>query len=405
MAVLNTIKNNFFGICIPLGYYFGLLPNIFTKRSKSFRTFYKLYIGFMISLGIFCHWTELYKLYQIITNDNFIFDEAIRNYIITAYHFTTMIKCYFLKGKLSRKIFAKILQYEQKINASENAEIILVYNKSVAAVRKTTALYFMGIILVVITYIPAPLYRDPYIIIRGNETIEIKQMPLSSWTPFDESVNYWPAFVWTSFAGTYLSVFFVTTDLTCFSFVMFGICQIMILKHFIVNFHRYTHIMQKEHRLEKNESIKMLQRECIKMHQGIILYGSELNTRFKNIMFLDFVPSSLQIAGMIFQIMTNLSIIQCVLLAQMTCTLIARMFIYCKCAHDLAEQSTSIALAWYEIDWSEFPSDVRKNIIMCIQRSQHPIKLTIGNFQDVTLSTFLMILKGTYTYIMVLQTV
>lgn len=83
---------------MPLAYYFGMLPDILEIQSKTFRIAYKVYVALVYLLATFCHLSQLIKLYQILTDENFIFDELIRNYIITSYHFTALIKCLFLRG-------------------------------------------------------------------------------------------------------------------------------------------------------------------------------------------------------------------------------------------------------------------------------------------------------------------
>nr|QXE93247.1 odorant receptor 21 [Eucryptorrhynchus brandti] len=404
MGVLNSIQNNFFGVCMPLAYYFCMLPSdILEDRSKRFRLFYDVYAGAIYMMALFCHLGELIKLYQILADENFIFDELIRNYIITLYHVNALIKCIFLRGKVGSRIYRTIIEYENKIYQSQNESVISIYKLTLSSIRNTKRYYLAGMVLVVVFYIAAPAFRDPYYIQKGNETIIVPQVPLSSWTLVDD--NYWYAFVWTSAAGTYLTIFFVTTDLICYSFIAFGSCQLDILQYYINNFHEYSQEIMDQTGCTKTESFRMLQREYLMMHQDIISYVKALNGSLKKIMMLDFLPSSIQLAGIIFQMMTNLSIIQCTLLGHFTCTLIARMFIYCNSADNLAVQSQNIATAWYQIDWTELPYDVRRNIILCIARSQKPLTITIGDFQAISLGTFLVILKGTYSYMMLLTTV
>nr|QXE93202.1 odorant receptor 21 [Eucryptorrhynchus scrobiculatus] len=404
MGVLNSIKNDFFGVCMPLAYYFCMLPSdVLENRNERFRLFYDVYAGAIYMIAIFCHASQLVKLYQILADENFIFDELIRNYIITLYHFNALIKCIFLRGKVSSRIYRTIIEYENKIYQSQNESLISIYKLTLSSTRNTKRYYLAGIVLVVVFYIAAPAFRDPYYIQRENETIIVPQVPLSSWTLVDD--KYWYAFAWTSAAGTYLSIFFVTTDLICYSFIAFSTCQLDILQYYINNFHEHSQEIMDQTGCTKTESFRIFQRECLKTHQDIISYVKALNGSLKKIMMLDFLPSSIQLAGIIFQMMTNLSVIQCTLLGHFVCTLIARIFIYCNSADNLAAQSQNIATAWYQIDWTELPYDVRKNIVLCIARSQKPLTITIGDFQAISLGTFLVILKGTYSYMMLLTTV
>ncbi|CAG9762841.1 unnamed protein product [Ceutorhynchus assimilis] len=382
-----------------LAHYFAMLPDILGNKGL----FYSIYTVVIYLLALFCNLSELIKLYQIITADIFIFDELIRNFVITGLHFTSLLKCLFLRSKLGGRIFKKIINYEKQVYESGNKQIVAIYEQVLSSMRRTRNYYAVGILVVVVFYIAAPSFRDPYYIQKGNRTIVVQQMPLSSWTPLEE--NYWFSYIWTSSAGAYLTIFFVTTDLTCYSFIMFGVCQINILNHFISNFYQYSKDIEINQECTQEESFRILQRELIMMHQEAITYIKELNSALKNIMFLDFVPSSIQLAGIIFQLMTNLNIIQCILLGEFILTLIARIFIYCNNAHMLSVQSQKVASTWYNIPWNELPEDVRRDMVFCIMRAQKPLCITIGALGPISLTTFLAILKGTYSYMMLLMTI
>ncbi|XP_050303357.1 odorant receptor 13a-like [Anthonomus grandis grandis] len=362
----------------------------------------RVYTGIIYLLAILCFLSEVFKLYQLLAAENMIVEEVIRNYTITSIHFAALVKCLFVRGQVSGEFFKKILRYEEQIYASQNDQVISIYEKVLLANQNLKSYYLAGIVLTVIFYITAPALRDPYYVEYGNTTVIIPQLPLSSWTPFDNS--YWIAFVWTSCVGAYLSIFFVTTDLTCYSFILFAICQTKILHHYISNFFWYAKNVRAKLMCSEVESYRVMQKECIIIHQEIINYVKRLNDSIKYIMILDFLPSSIQLAGLTFQIITNLNVIQCILLGQFISTLVARVYIYCNTAHDLFLESQRISYAWYEIDWTVLPSDVRINMMFSIMRAQKPLRITIGDFQKISLETFLVILKGTYSYMMLLLT-
>ncbi|CAG9772158.1 unnamed protein product [Ceutorhynchus assimilis] len=189
------------------------------------------------------------------------------------------------------------------------------------------------------------------------------------------------------------------------SYIMFAICQINILDYFISNFYKYSNIIKQEQNCTEDESYRILQRELIIMHQEVISYVKDLNGALKYIMLMDLVPSSVQLAGILFQMMTNLSVIQCILLGHFILTLIARIFIYCNSANTLVVKSEAIATSWYNMDWTKLPTDMRRNVALCILRAQRPLYISIGDMGKISLNTFLAILKGTYSYMMLLTTI
>nr|QXE93246.1 odorant receptor 20 [Eucryptorrhynchus brandti] len=331
-----------------------------------------------------------------------IWDEIIRNYTITSFHFFALIKCFFLRGKIVDKIFKKIIKYEKEVYKSDNQDLKSLYNSGLVSVRNTRTYHLGGIVLVIIFYIISSALEDSYYVQKGNETVIVPRLPLSSWTPWDDSSML--SFAGTSLTGTYLCVFFVTADMTSYSLVLFGICQIKILRHYISHFARYSKEIQRATGHSKWHSCRLHQRKCLIIHQEIVSYVTDLNSVLKSVMLLDFVPSSVQLAGVIYQMMLNFNIIQGILVGQFVCTLIARIFVFCNSANELCVHSLTIADAWYEIDWTDLPPDVKRNILISIAKSQRPLCIGIGNFQDISLETFLVILKGAYSYMMLLTT-
>uniref|UniRef100_M3TZ13 Odorant receptor 33 n=1 Tax=Ips typographus TaxID=55986 RepID=M3TZ13_IPSTY len=122
-------------------------------------------------------------------------------------------------------------------------------------------------------------------------------------------------------------------------------------------------------------------------------------------MLIDIVPGSIQIACSLFQMVKNLNLVQCIILCEFTLTLIFRIFMFTSTIHNMADLSQKIGSAWYNMDWIELPRDVRNNLMFCIMRSQRPLWITLGDIDTISMGSFLAVLKGAYSYLMVLLTV
>lgn len=72
--------------------------------------------------------------------------------------------------------------------------------------------------------------------------------------------------------------------------------------------------------------------------------------------------------------------------------LMARVLVYCYLASQLSAQSQQIGTAWFQLDWKEIPIELRKNIFFCIMRTQKPLVITLGDFGNITLMSFLMVI-------------
>lgn len=68
--------------------------------------------------------------------------------------------------------------------------------------------------------------------------------------------------------------------------------------------------------------------------------------------------------------------------------LMSRVMAYCYLANQISVQSQKIGSAWFQMDWSDFPNEMKKMISFCIMRAQKPLVITLGNFGNITLMTF-----------------
>lgn len=72
--------------------------------------------------------------------------------------------------------------------------------------------------------------------------------------------------------------------------------------------------------------------------------------------------------------------------------LMARVLVYCFLASQLSAQSQRIGTAWFQLDWKEIPMELKRNMVFCIMRSQKPLVMTLGDFGNITLMSFLMVI-------------
>lgn len=69
-----------------------------------------------------------------------------------------------------------------------------------------------------------------------------------------------------------------------------------------------------------------------------------------------------------------------------------QLFIVCSVGNELIYQSTKVADAAVECGYHlKFDKQVRHGIIMMVQRSQKPIKLTALGFTDLSYRSFIMV--------------
>nr|QBB72988.1 odorant receptor [Protaetia brevitarsis] len=77
--------------------------------------------------------------------------------------------------------------------------------------------------------------------------------------------------------------------------------------------------------------------------------------------------------------------------------------LYCYWGNEVTLQAANVAKAVAEADWLEAPKSVRKAIILVTARSQKPLYMTAGKFVNLSIDTLVRIIKGSFSYFMVLR--
>ncbi|KAF7285663.1 hypothetical protein GWI33_010242 [Rhynchophorus ferrugineus] len=404
MTMLNCPKLNLFGRCVELFCLMGIMPDLPDGSNKS-GWLYKIFSFLMYYSGCLFNMFEFVNLLQIfLSKKEGTLEMAITNYMLASLHLTGLLKCALSKGKIGAKYMQKVINFERKVYVSENKELITIYENNSKDFRKTAAGYFIGVFMVIVCYGSSSLIRSKQYVMIANITYETNQVPLQIWSPFNQYTQFILTYLWCLLIGAQLAFFFVAGDLVCFGYSIFALCRLKILKYFIMSFFEKAKEIRHQLNCDETESYRILQRECIIMHQEIISFVDSLNSHIKYIMLMDFLPGSIQLAALLYQLINNLNMIQMVLIGEFLLTLTVRFFIYCLNANKINEQSQMIGTVWYQIDWTVLPEDLKKNIFICVNRTQKPLSISMGDFQDISLVTFVSIMKGAYTYMMFLTT-
>nr|WCC57423.1 odorant receptor 26 [Papilio glaucus] len=144
-------------------------------------------------------------------------------------------------------------------------------------------------------------------------------------------------------------------------------------------------------------------------HTLICLYGGGvMNTKLFNsllspVMFLYVVMCSSMLCFSAYQLTTATNTTQKLLMAEYLIFGIMQLFLFCWHSNDVTVKSENVMLGPYESEWWTASPTQRKNIIILAGQLSRVHTLTAGPFTDLTLSTFVTILKGAYSYYTLLR--
>ncbi|XP_050307514.1 odorant receptor 4-like [Anthonomus grandis grandis] len=197
----------------------------------------------------------------------------------------------------------------------------------------------------------------------------------------------------------------ITSCFICFGFL--GVTMVLI--------GLFIHIIAQSHNLnkklviafdEKNED-KMEENlmTCIGYHRAIISYAERVFDVFK-LLILVHISITSMIFGLILFFILKLESYADKLryMAHLTGWLVL-LFITCFYGQCITDKSAFTANAAYSSAWYKAPIRLQKSLQLIILRSQRPLALKSETFGVISLVTFLMVVKGAYSFFTVMITV
>ncbi|XP_063363809.1 odorant receptor Or2-like isoform X2 [Cydia amplana] len=120
-------------------------------------------------------------------------------------------------------------------------------------------------------------------------------------------------------------------------------------------------------------------------------------------MFCYVVMCSLMICASAFQLTSATNTTQKLLMAEYLIFAIAQLFMFCWHSNDVIHKSEAVMIGPYESDWWAANHKQRNNVQILQGQMKIVHIYTAGPFTNLTLSTFLAILKGAYSYYTILR--
>ncbi|XP_063531927.1 odorant receptor 49b-like isoform X2 [Cydia strobilella] len=115
-------------------------------------------------------------------------------------------------------------------------------------------------------------------------------------------------------------------------------------------------------------------------------------------MFCYVVMCSLMICATAVQLTSATSTTQKLLMAEYLIFGIAQLFMFCWHSNDVIYKNQAVLMGPYESDWWAANLQQRKNVLILQGQMRMVHIYTAGPFTNLTLSTFIAILKGAYSF-------
>ncbi|XP_053674372.1 odorant receptor 4-like [Anopheles nili] len=228
----------------------------------------------------------------------------------------------------------------------------------------------------------------------------IRLLAFNIWWPFDALAGakfFWfvyPLYVVIGFSGIIIHMAF-----DC----LFCILAAHLCMHFRILKHNVDLMVQGMHQKGCSQNMSRLQ-DAIITHQDLIGCSVFMQDVFGNMLFINFLGSSIIICIQAFMIttVTGYTLVKFGLF--MLCFLI-ELLMLCVYGEDIVQSSEDVANAVYGCRWYEESKPFKRSILQILHRSQDPVILTAWKIWPIQMSTFSRILQASWSYFTLLKTV
>ncbi|XP_029727658.1 uncharacterized protein LOC109418214 [Aedes albopictus] len=180
--------------------------------------------------------------------------------------------------------------------------------------------------------------------------------------------------------------------------VLLALHGIVYMEVFMIHLDELAKLLQSENVIENKEKITKMWRECLSEHQTLLEYFDDIEN-INGGMCLVLVFTG------VFAICDNL--VLCAVTdwyASYSFLLICfiQMTIYFSIGNAVELKSNALDISVANFPWYMFSRDLQKEYLFLICRLQHPIILTVYGFADLSLETYMSILKALYQFAMMI---
>ncbi|XP_023948093.2 odorant receptor 46a-like [Bicyclus anynana] len=327
----------------------------------------------------------------------FNMDMAMRNLSVTMLSTVCVIKAgtFIIWQKDWRRLVSFVSTTEKYQFSKKDTEADKIIQDYTKYSRSVTYFYWGLVFATVLTVILAPFagYLSSSQI-RMNETVPYPEI-LSSWAPFEKSkgFGYWIMVMEHALICCYGGGIVANYDSNAVVLMTFFAGQLDLIKLKCSNL-----FGDGEELISYQVAVKRIG-ECHQQHVLLVKYSKILNSLLSPVLFLYVIICSLMLCASAVQLTTEgTTTMQQIWIAEYLIALVAQLFLYCWHSNKVLYMSLSVDQGVYSSAWWSQEVRVRRSIALLGGQLNRRVVFTAGPFTKLTVSTFIGILKGSYSY-------
>ncbi|CAB3234292.1 unnamed protein product [Arctia plantaginis] len=276
-----------------------------------------------------------------------------------------------------------------------------IINSYTSYCRRLTYFYWSLVYTTFLTTTLTPLMR--YVsssTFRENMRNGTEDFPhiFSSWMPFDKyhSPGCWITVVWHTLLCAYGAAVMAAYDTSIVVIMVFFGGKVDLLQE------RCKQMFMTEYGIT-NRDFKEVMRQLHEIHVMLIKYSRLFNSLLSPVMFIYIVMCSLMLCASAYQLTSATNAAQKLLMAEYLIFGVAQLFLFCWHSNGVLIKNENLSMGPYDSEWWTTNYKQQKEVLILAGQLRTKNIFTAGPFANLTLATFINILKGAYSYYTLLR--
>ncbi|XP_046739710.1 odorant receptor 9a-like [Diprion similis] len=143
---------------------------------------------------------------------------------------------------------------------------------------------------------------------------------------------------------------------------------------------------------------------CVKHHHAILEVLDKLEEIYNLLILIQFLSHLVQLCFQMFLVteISPLSFDGLSMLAFVV-AMVIEVYVYCQCGNEIEIESSKISQSAYNAQWTSSSEPVKRMLLIVMLRAQRPVEFTVGKFVKLSLRTLVSVVRGSFSYFMVLR--
>ncbi|XP_011302983.1 odorant receptor 13a-like [Fopius arisanus] len=190
---------------------------------------------------------------------------------------------------------------------------------------------------------------------------------------------------------------------------LFYVTSYSLLLGFVMNLCGQLAVLSRRITTMKNDDAdpRIVFRRHTQRHIKIIVTAQWLNDTFHAALLYELLATTVLLGLVVYQFLLNIddaNALGVCKLATYILSMIILVYVNCFMGECLNTECNALLNAYYQCNWYEMSPFYKKALIICMETTQEPIRLTAGKFYVFSLEGFTQIMKSSMVYVSLLRT-